>query len=234
MPRTFHRDSNGTHQLTDFAARLNRTKYSDKPTPNRRNQRRNSSDFSPVRHMSNGPDACDKPDATEAYHNKLDHSDTGFQVTRGRTRDMHFMPAWEPVTVYTGIRVAWLPARSEYVTPKERQLARIAVLLESGQPADKIARKLGMKLRTIERRIAYLLSSQPDTTKSGGHSAKVAAKVEGKSTLAKSKDTPCPKNPNPSRSKSPSAGMPLAESSLAIAAKTIARQKSASSFLTPS
>jgi hypothetical protein len=234
MPRTFHPDTNGTHQLTDFAARLNRTKYSDKPTRNRRNQRRNSSDFSPVRRMGNGPDACDKPDATEAYHSKLDRSDTGFQVTRGQTRDMHFMPAWEPVCVYTGTRIAWLPACSEYVTPKERQLARIAVLLESGQPADKIARKLGMKLRTIERRIAYLLSSQPDTAKSGGQSAKRAAKVEGKPLPEKSKDTICLKNPNPSRSKSPSAGMPLAGSLLATAEKTAARQKSASSFSTPS
>jgi hypothetical protein len=232
MSRTFHPDTNGTYQLTDFAARLNRTKYSDKPTANRRNQRRNSSDFSPVRRMANGPDACDKPDATEAYHNKLDHADTGFQVNRGRTRDMHFMPAWEPVTVYTGVRIAWLPARSEYVTPKERQLARIAVLLESGQPADKIARKLGMKLRTIERRIAYLLSSQPDTAKSGGQSVKRAAKVEGKSLPAKSKDTPCQKNPNPSRSKLPSAGMLQAGSLLATAAKTTARQKLANSSST--
>jgi len=152
MSRTYKRDSDGHYQLVDFAARLNRTKYSETPTPNRRNQRRESSDFSPVRHRANGPDAYDKIDSVEQYHSQLDHTDTGFQTTGGRTRSMHFMPPWEPVRVHTAVRIAWLPKYSDYVTLKERQLAKIAVLLEDGQDPPKISRRLGIPLRTLERR----------------------------------------------------------------------------------
>lgn len=180
----------------DFAARLNRTKYSDKPTPNRRNHRRDSSEFSPVRRKGAGPDVYDKTDSGEEYH-QLDHTDTGFQITGGRTRGMRFMPPWEPVRVHTGVRIAWLPKHSDYVTLKERQLAKIAVLLEDGQDPPRISRRLGIPLRTLERRIAYLLSAQQDAQQSGGQTPKTRAKVEEKTPRTHIKDSPMPKSKIP-------------------------------------
>jgi hypothetical protein len=195
MSRSYKRDRDGHYQFVDFAARLNRTKYSETPTPNRRNQRRDSSEFSPVRRKGVGPDVYDKTDSVEAY-NQLDHTDTGFQMTGGRTRGMHFMPPWEPVRVHTGLRIAWLPKHSEYVTLKERQLAKIAVLLEAGQDPPKISRRLGIPLRTLERRIAYLLSMQPDAGRSGGQTTKTRAKVEEKTppTYLKGHNMPAKKS----------------------------------------
>jgi hypothetical protein len=78
----------------------------------------------------------------------------------------------------------WLPERSDWVTPKERQLAKIAVLIEAGHDAKKIARKLGIPVRTIERRIAYLLSVQPDADRNGGQAKETGALVEGGADLA--------------------------------------------------
>lgn len=193
MSRTYDRDRD---QLKNFAARLNRTKYSQQPTPNRRNQRHESSDFSPVRHKGASPDSsredCSKhffsvkDEARESFIESLGSlaAHGGFQIVHGRTRNMHFMPHWTPIKVFSGARVAWLPKHSDYVTPKERQLAKIAVLLEAGHNASAISTRLRIPLRTIERRIAYLLSTQTDARKSGGQNRKIGALVEEGAVLA--------------------------------------------------
>ena len=182
-------------QLKNFEARLNRTEYSQRPTPNRRNQRHESSDFSPVRRKGAGPDTSSgdcskhffsvKDEAAATFIESLGSlaAHGGFQIVHGRTRNMHFMPHWTPVRVHSGARIMWLPERSDWVTPKERQLAKIAVLIEAGHDANKIARKLGIPLRTIERRIAYLLSVQPDADKNGGQAKETGALVEGDTYL---------------------------------------------------
>src|SRR5579864_3711958 len=121
MPRT----DRGKYQFTDFAARLERTNYSDRPTPNRRNQRHESSDFSPIRRKGASPDGdiprhsfSVKDEAKASFMEALGPLADGFHVVRGRTRNMHFMPHWTPVKVFTGARVTWLPERSDWVTPK--------------------------------------------------------------------------------------------------------------------
>jgi hypothetical protein len=193
MSRSYDRDRD---QLKNFEARLNRTEYSRRPTPNHRNQRHESSDFSPVRHKGAGPDAS-RGDCSKHFFSTKDEAKAafieslgslaahgGFQIVHGRTRNMHFMPHWTPVHAFSGARILWLPERSDWVTPKERQLAKIAVLIEAGHDANKIARKLGIPLRTIERRIAYLLSVQPDADKNGGKARETGAFMEGGANLA--------------------------------------------------
>jgi hypothetical protein len=93
---------------------------------------------------------------------------------------MHSMPWWEPVKVAGRVRIKWLPERSEWVTPAERVLARIACMLEDGHNTRSIARALGVKRRTIERKIAYLLSPQKVPAKNVAKPEKTRALVEGR------------------------------------------------------
>lgn len=64
-----------------------------------------------------------KDEAREGFIESLGSLGDGFQVHRGRTRNMHFMPHWTPIRLTGTVRVSWLLSRSEFVSPKERQLA---------------------------------------------------------------------------------------------------------------
>ena len=73
------------------------------------------------------------------------------------------MPHWEPARLEERRRrVRWVPAQSDYVTARERQLAKIAVCFEEGMPVSKIAAKLGISRDTIYKKLSYLLSYEDD------------------------------------------------------------------------
>ena len=72
---------------------------------------------------------------------------------------------WQPLILTRYVAIHWLPEKSQWITPAERELARIACLTLEGLTAQEIADRMSLNVRTVQRRIEYLLSDQRDTEK---------------------------------------------------------------------
>ena len=89
--------------------------------------------------------------------------DNGLAVSGPGTRRELLSPShWEPVELASRVMLRWLPARSEWVTEAERELANIACLCQQGLTSREISDKLKLNIRLVQRRIRYLLSFQRD------------------------------------------------------------------------
>src|SRR5581483_11814887 len=97
----------------------------------------------------------------------IEEPSEALQMLGNRLR-LRYAPHWTPVAPPSPPpRIAWTPARSERVTPAERRLARIVHHLHEGLNCVEIARKTGIPLRTVQRKVRYLLSFENDVGENG-------------------------------------------------------------------
>lgn len=76
----------------------------------------------------------------------------------GQRLNLFFAPHWRPVVLDPKPQIKWTPKRSEHVTKAEQQLAVIVHWLMAGLNCAEIAKRTGIHIRTVQRKVAYLLS----------------------------------------------------------------------------